>query len=338
MTKKRLTNKQIALKLREFELYLKDKYKFQFEEKKRDWEKYEREYMQKVRKAMKQFAPIIEAVTKNIVVYRERGRRPELAVKQKLTLLLTKQLMQKSNRLMSNMLLLFSLLAGIDVSYKTVERLYSDDETNIALYNLHIFLLKKKSVSKVKGSGDATGYALTIKKNYESYAKKLKEKSKVQEKKKDFIYAFKILDLSTGMYICYGTSRKSEKDAYGKALKMLSKMGEDIDLEIEDIRIDRYYSNPSDVKLLSQFIGKIYIIPKRGAKLGHGDAWLEAMRSFVDDTMRHLREYYLRNNSESGFAQDKKLTGWKVEQKRDDRIDTSIFTKTLWHNLFSLYL
>ena len=338
MAKKRITNEQLSLKLKEFELYLKDKYKLQFEEKERDWEKYERKYMQKVRKAIKQFDPIIEDSTKNIIIHRERGRRPELTIKQKLTLLLTKQLMQKSNRLMANMLLLFSLLTNINVSYKTVERLYSDEEIDMALYNLHIFLLNKKNVRNVKGSSDATGYALTIKKNYESYAKKLKDKAKVEGKKKDFVFAFKVLDLSTGMYVCYGTSKKSEKDAYRKALKMLLKIGEDIDLSIDDMRIDRYYSNPSDVKELSEFIGRIYIIPKKGAKLGHGDAWLETMRSFVENTMNHLKEYYLRNNSESGFAQDKKLTGWKVWQKRDDRIDTAIFTKALWHNLFSLYL
>ena len=64
MAKKRITNEQLSLKLKEFELYLKDKYKLQFEEKERDWEKYERKYMQKVRKAIKQFDPIIEDSTK----------------------------------------------------------------------------------------------------------------------------------------------------------------------------------------------------------------------------------------------------------------------------------
>ncbi len=164
MSKKRkITNKQLTIRIKEFGLYLKDRYKLQFDKEKRNWEKYEREYMNKVKQAMIQFEPIMNDATKNVVVYRERGRKPVLTIKQKLILILTKQLIQKSNRLMENMLLLFSLLVGISVSYKTIERLYSDEEVGIGLYNLHIFLLKKKNVKNVKGSGDATGYALTIK-------------------------------------------------------------------------------------------------------------------------------------------------------------------------------
>ena len=40
------------------------------------------------------------------------------------------------------MLAVFSMLSGIDVSYKTVERLYSDDEVIIAIHNLHALILK----------------------------------------------------------------------------------------------------------------------------------------------------------------------------------------------------
>lgn len=47
----------------------------------------------------------------------------------------------------------------------------------------------------------------------------------------------------------------------------------------------------------------------------------------VKDTMIYLCECYLRNNSESSFVQNKKLTGWKVEQKRNDRIAIAMFTE-----------
>jgi transposase len=56
------------------------------------------------------------------------------------------------------MLAIFSMLAGIDVSYKTVERLYSDEEVIMALHNLHVLLLKKKCVEKSDATGDGTGY------------------------------------------------------------------------------------------------------------------------------------------------------------------------------------
>jgi len=78
----------------------------------------------------------------------KRGRKPELRLKQKTELLLLKYLFGKSNREMSVMLVVFSLLSDIDVSYKTVERLYSDDEVLMVLHNLHALILKKKGVEQ----------------------------------------------------------------------------------------------------------------------------------------------------------------------------------------------
>ncbi|MFH1052780.1 MAG: ISNCY family transposase, partial [Candidatus Woesearchaeota archaeon] len=36
----------------------------------------------------------------------------------------------------------------------------------------------------------------------------------------------------------------------------------------------------------------------------------------------------------SGFSEDKKRTGWKIFQKRADRIDTANAGICIWHNLF----
>jgi transposase len=43
---------------------------------------------------------------------------------------------------------------------------------------------------------------------------------------------------------------------------------------------------------------------------------------FVDDTKLFLKDYFQKNQSESGFAEDKKRTGWKISQKKLKRIDT----------------
>ena len=64
------------------------------------------------------------------------------------------------------------------IGYKTVERLYSDELVMMALHNLHVLLLKKKGIKKSDTTGYGTGYLLTIKKNYESYAQELKDKAK----------------------------------------------------------------------------------------------------------------------------------------------------------------
>ena len=58
------------------------------------------------------------------------------------------------------MLEIFSIISGIDISYKTVERLYSDELVMMALHNL---LLKNKGIMKSDATG--AGYSLTVKKN-----------------------------------------------------------------------------------------------------------------------------------------------------------------------------
>ena len=70
------------------------------------------------------------------------------------------------------------MLSGIDVSYKTVERLYSDEEVQLAIHNLHVLILGRNSIQSSDAAGDGTGYSLSVKKNYESHAQKLKDLAK----------------------------------------------------------------------------------------------------------------------------------------------------------------
>jgi len=51
------------------------------------------------------------------------------------------------------------------------------------------------------------------------------------------------LQFDLKMYVAYGTSFKSEKQAFDRAMKML----EYIDVEMKSARLDRYYSFPSHV-------------------------------------------------------------------------------------------
>ena len=78
----------------------------------------------------------------------------------------------------------FSMLSGVGISYKTIERLYSDDEVIIAIHNLHALILKRKKVTNSDATCDGTGYSLTVKKNYESHAQKLKDMAKMQRNQK----------------------------------------------------------------------------------------------------------------------------------------------------------
>lgn len=329
-----LRTKQLRRKVRELDEHILEDYKnIRTEERvKRDYVKYERDFMKRLKLAVKNLEHLIGKATKDFSVYQGKGGKPKLSVSKKLRMILIKQLVDKSNRNMAYLTGVFSTMINIDVSYKTVERLYSDPEVHLALHNFFVLLLKKKNVNNIDGSGDATGYSLIISKHYSTEAQKLKEKVKEQNtKKKIFVYKFAILDLKTRLYVCYGTSLISEKKAFEKAIKML----EDLGIDINTLRLDKYYSFPSYLKLFPK--ATVYIIPRKNAKLGHGTIWLRTMKKFVQDTINYLREYYKREASENSFGCDKKMFGWKISQKRPDRIDTAAFVKVIWHNLIWVY-
>ena len=326
------TEKAVKLKLKQLDKFLLDEYKEQFSIKHKNPKSYEKDFMRKIKLAIKNLSLLINEATKTLIVDDKTGRPSKLSLSQKVKLILLQQLVGKSNRMMTYLLDIFSIMFGIDISYKTIERLYSDDEIRLALSNLCNLILKKKGVEEIDASGDATGYGLMIKVHYQTYASKLKDKAKVSDdKKRKFVYKFALMDLDSKMYVCYGSSLKSEKDAYLKAMKMLR----DSEVWIKSIRLDRYYSNPKDV---NSYRGcQIYFIPKKNVAMGNGLYWNERLTEFVEDTFGYLKEYFKRNNSETAFGVDKKLLGWKINQKRADRIDTVIFCKVVWRNLFQLY-
>jgi len=334
-------SKHIKEKLKEIEDFLLDEYKENKEQKKRDWRTYEQQLGRRIKGAIRNLEPLIDEATSTIKVHREKGRKPTLILKQKVMLLLLKELVAKSNRSMALMMDIFSILSGIDVSYKTVERLYSDPEVEMAIHNLHILILKKKGVHEIEGSGDGTGYSLTIRKHYASEAEKRKERikeSKTQDdgvkkgkKKKLFIYSFKVLDLDTRMYVSYGMSFISEKRAFYTALSMLKENN----IKVKRMRLDRYYSHPSIVNSFPD--SRVYVIPKINSTLRGPQKWKDCMISFVLDTRYYLEQYYRRNQSETEISVDKRWFGWKIDQRREDRINTAHSCDVVWHNLFRLY-
>jgi len=317
--------------------------------KERNWMTYEQRVSARIKAAMRELEPLVDEAISIIQITRDeqRGRNPELTLKQKVILLLLKHLIGKSNREMSVMLVLFNLLSDIDVSYKTVERLYSDEQVRLVLWNMHSLILKKKGVKDVDCSGDGTGYSLTVKKHYACEAQRLKEKAKSAERttgqkrksktkgtksRKVFIYSFTLMDLDTRMYIGHGTSFKSEKAAFKKALEMVNESA----IGMGSIRLDRYYSTQGDVKLMEQRFGDVvvYLIPKKNATVKGPWKWKRMLHRFVNDTHAYLHEYFKRNQSESGFSEDKRRFGWRIAQRREDRVDTASFCTVLWHNLF----
>lgn len=313
---------------------------------KRDWRTYEQRVAWRVRHAIRRFEPLIDQAIAGLWISNATtvGDKPSLSLKQRTVLLLTKHLFGKSNREMSSMLALFSMLSDIDVSYKTVERLYSDEEVALVLHNLHQLILKEKGIEESDACGDGTGYTLTIKKHYATEAQKLKDKakdankvakaSKQEKDKRLFVYSFALMDFKTRMYIAFGTSFKSEQDAYNKAMQMAKGLG----IKIKSVRFDRYYSCQQYARELNKlFPGiTIYLIPKKNATVKGPWNWKRMLERFAHQVMEYLREYFQRNQSESGFSEDKRRFGWKIMQRKENTINTAQALTIIWHNLLWL--
>lgn len=327
----RITAKDVKKRIKELDEII-EAYKKEHPKKDRNYAEYEKEFKKRLKKAIRNLDKLISESIRRIRVFYRNKDRHSLSLRKRIRLILVKELSEKGNRKIANILELFSSLAGTDISYKTVERLYSDKILELALLNLLIISLKKRNVRNIDACGDATGYSLTITKHYSSYVQKLKDKAKEQIcEKKTFIYNFALMDLESKMYVCFGSSLRSEKEAFDKAMQMLR----NIDIKLKSIRLDRYYSCPVYVNQFGD--SKVYVIPKKKIKLEHGAKWTETMGEFLCDTMKYLEEYFKRNNSESGWASDKKMFGWKISQKRYDRMDMALFVRMVWHNLILIY-
>jgi len=173
-----ITSNDIQNKLKDIDDFLLDQYKASHEEKKQDWRTYEEQYAVRIKEAMKQLRPLVDEAVDSIKIYRGQGRKPELTLKQRVLLILLQRLFKESNRMMASMLTIFSVLTDLEVSYKTIERLYSDEEVQMALHNLHVIILKKKGVDNVDACGDGTGYSLSISRHYASTVQKEKDAAK----------------------------------------------------------------------------------------------------------------------------------------------------------------
>ncbi len=177
-----------------------------------------------VKERLRKLPEYVKEAVSVIRIEKKMGRPKKVDLEKRVMLFLFARLMDKSNRDVEELLELFEPLFGFKVSYKTIERLYSDEEVKMALHNLFILLLREEGVSG--DCKDGTGYSLTITKHYRSNPKK---------RGKDFRYVFRIIDIETGMYVGLGYSNRSEKDAFNKAMKMLREMG----VKVNSISLDK---------------------------------------------------------------------------------------------------
>ncbi|MFB6214387.1 MAG: ISNCY family transposase, partial [Candidatus Bipolaricaulia bacterium] len=122
----------------------------------REWERERKEILER----LQELPDLVEEAASRIEVERpDRGRKQKLDPEQKTMLFLFARLTEKSNRDMEAILSLLGPAFGVDVSYKTIERLYSDEEVKMVLHNLFLLLINEEDISG-DCSGDGTGYSL----------------------------------------------------------------------------------------------------------------------------------------------------------------------------------
>jgi len=302
----------------------KEKIRKENEEKGDDYPygKWERERKEIVER-LQELPDLVEEAASKIEVERpNRGRKQKLDPAQKTMLFLFARLTEKSNRDMEAILSLLGPVFDVNVSYKTIERLYSDEEVKMVLHNLFLLLLDKADVSG-DCSGDGTGYSLQAGKHYRS-------ESKTEGKK--YRYVFRLLDLETGMYIGYGYSHKSEKEAFEKAVKFVKKH----DISLNKVRLDKYYSTRKDLEKLGEDVEALVLPKKNISNFGH--RWHRIFNKIKDDPYGFLKDYFKRELSETFFGADKERFGRKISQKREDRRETASFATAILHNLFTIRL
>jgi transposase len=276
---------------------------------------------EKVKKRLRNLPVYVEQAAGMISISKPKvGQQKKLDVTKRTMLFLFARLMNKSNRDVEDLLGMFEPLFGVTVSYKYIERLYSDDEVKMVLHNLFILLLRDEGVSG-DFSGDGTGYSLTVTKHYRTSPKK---------KGKGYLYVFRVIDVDTGLYVVFGYSNKSEMEAFHKAMGLLAEWG----IKIDSLSLDRYFSSR---KVLQMFGGDttLFLIPKKNiAKIGL--EWAKIIKRMKEDPYLFLKNYLLRNLSESGFSADKRRFGGIIRQKREDRREMALFSIALLHNVFTV--
>jgi len=271
-----------------------------------------------VRQRLEKLPELIKQAASMVRVANKMGRNKKMNLEERTSLLLFARVFGKSNRDMELMITMLRPLFKTPVSYKTIERLYSDEEVKACLYNLFVLLLKEEGTSG-KYAGDGTGYTLSITKHYASNTKK---------RGKDFRYTFRVIDLETNFCVAFGYSRNSERDAFEKAMQMLDEH------EIESIRLDKYFSSRKVIRRFGKKVS-IYLLPKKNVSRV-GLEWYRVFKRILYDPIEFLGNYFKRNLCESSFSSDKRRFGWIIRQKRDDRIESALFVITILHNVFAI--
>jgi len=281
-----------------------------------EWER----QRQRVKQRLTRLSEYVERAAAAVHVVKDsRGQHTTVPVVKRVLLLLFKRLTERSNRGMEDLLVPFAPLFGFRRSYKFVERLYSDIEVRLVLHNLFLLLVREEGASG-HVAGDGTGYAIMMGQHYRADPKKHGKK---------YVHVFFFIDLETNLYVGYGYSPHSEMDAFHRARSVMR----ELDVPLESLRLDRYYSSRKVIRLFEQDV-TLYLIPKKNIA-SFGAQWPPIFQQIMLDPVTFLSQYFLRNLTETANSVDKRRFGERIGQVLDERRETETQCIGILHNLFA---
>ena len=282
-----------------------------------EWEKKRGKVKERLRNLRDYVRRAVDAIQRE---EQKAGRPPKLDLEKKVMLFLFARWVNKSNRGTEEALEAFQPLFGFDVSYKTVERLYSDEEVKAALHNLFVLLIEEEG-SSGNFSGDGSGYSLSVEEHY--------RKEPIKEGKK-YLYVLRIIDIETNLYVGIGFSNISEMGAYNKAMALMKKISVDVD----SISLDKYYSSRKVIEAFGKKVS-LFVLPRENLS-NIGVRWSSIFRRIAEDPFGFLSRYFMRNLSESAYSADKRRFGGLIRQRREDRQEMALFSIAVWHNIYAI--
>jgi len=272
----------------------------------------------------------VDKAAEPILLQQNRTGRPPTNKILTTKMLLLQQIFGFPNRLMEGFSAMFLLKGGETISYKTIERAYSDPVVAIILHNL--FVMSAGEPLEVSSSADGTGIALNIFKHYQTDRVNDLKEEKDTNKRKQYLFSVAILDLDTNKYIGYAAGFKSEKQLFIEALAMAKQQG----FVLKQICLDKYYSYQSIFSCVGKET-KVIVIPKCNATIRGPKEWKHMIRELIINPLKYLATYYQRVKSESSFSRDKRRHG-QIRQRIPERQMIAALTRAILHNFSAQHL
>ena len=256
-------------------------------------------------------------------------------------LILTQQYDGRCNRVGVGLLQLFRERLSVEadhvgLSYKTLERSYSDVMV-IALLN-EVFFLTQKPVQASEGrfAVDGTCFPTTIKANWESAKKRFTEKGGGKKRK---VFEKAVLACGTTFKIISGfavasTPYANDSPYLKPILAQIRQLYDDVSLVVADPA----FLSRENCESIAKLGAKPRIMPKGNVSLNAKGfkAWRDMLIDFTNETESWLRDYHTRSIAETVSSTMKRVNPTPLRKKLIIRRAVEILARICVYNIRQL--